>query len=328
MSTNVLMTQSTPDPWPEPAENDSEASSLREGLYWILFQAAPSGVFRAAESGKVLEANAELRALLAADPAAELSLTLPSLCVRPEDWDAIQAQLEENGAVRSHRFEARRLDGGTFWAEISLSALRLKGERILIGSLTDVSAWKSREEQLLQRALRDPLTGLPNRLLFNDRIEHGLQRVRRDPSERFGLLYLDLDDFKRINDEHGHAIGDELLVAFARRIQASVRPQDTVARLGGDEFAIMLAEVASPEDATVVAERIHAALARPFAVGAHRLRLSVSIGITLCDAASAVASLLDVADRAMYAVKRHGGGGHRVFVAGQTGAAEQEAEEG
>ena len=295
-----MMTQSTPDPWPGPAETDADAAALRGGLYWILFQAAPSGVFRAADSGKVLEANAELRALLGADAAAELALSLPSICVRAEDWEAIRAQLDTSGAVRSFRFEARRLDGSAFWAEISLSALRVKGQTILIGSLTDVSAWKSREEQLLQRALRDPLTGLPNRLLFNDRIEHGLQRVRREPSERFGVLFLDIDDFKRINDAYGHRMGDELLVAFARRVQASVRPQDTVARLGGDEFAIMLADVVSPSDATVVAERIHAALARPFVVGSNRLRLSVSIGITLCDSGSSgAASLLDVADRAM-----------------------------
>ncbi len=305
----------SPDVGPDPIDRD-DAQSAREGLYWILFQAAPSGVFRASESGRILEANAELRALLGSDPRSDLELTLAGLCVKADDWEAMRTQLEQTGAVRAYRFEACRLDGSPFWAELSLTAVSLGGEPVLIGSLTDVSGWKAREEELLRTALRDPLTGLANRLLFNDRVEHGLRRVRREPSAVFGVLFLDIDDFKRVNDSFGHRVGDELLIAFGRRIQASVRPQDTVSRLGGDEFAILLADISTADDASVVAERIRAALAQPFVVGGNRMHLSASIGITLCNAGGAgAADLLEVADRAMYAVKSAGGNAYRVLFA-------------
>jgi diguanylate cyclase (GGDEF)-like protein/PAS domain S-box-containing protein len=296
--------------------------TVRDPLYWTLFQAAPAGVFRAAPDGQVLEANAEFRALVGADLRTEAALSLPGLCIRREDWRNVEAQLRAVGVVRSYHFEARRLDGAFFWAELAVSATTYQGEATLVGSLADISAWKAREEELRESALSDPLTGIANRTLFYDRVDHALLRSRRHPAERFAVLFLDIDAFKRINDDYSHRVGDELLVAISRRIQAAVRPEDTVARIGGDEFGILLENVHTGEEAAVVADRIRASVAQPFALGGHRFHITLSIGITLCDAGAGAAALVERADLAMYSVKRAGGGGHRLAPApGAAGAA-------
>jgi diguanylate cyclase (GGDEF)-like protein/PAS domain S-box-containing protein len=173
---------------------------------------------------------------------------------------------------------------------------------------TDITEHKLAEERIQRVAHHDSLTGLPNRLLFNDRLAQAISLAKRD-SRQFALLYLDLDKFKPVNDTLGHAAGDELLSRVATRIRHQVRESDTVARIGGDEFTVILPEIARREEAETVATKIIAALAAPFQLGSHKqsVNIGTSIGIALypADARDADA-LVTAADAAMYRAKQAG----------------------
>ncbi|MCK6387041.1 diguanylate cyclase domain-containing protein [Zoogloea sp.] len=157
--------------------------------------------------------------------------------------------------------------------------------------------------ELLRAARYDELTGLPNRRLFHDRIDTALARSRRK-NGRVALLYLDIDDFKGVNDTLGHDAGDELLREFARRLERCVRKADTVARLGGDEFVVILEDVHGPDDATAVADKIHHSLQQPFDIAGHSLHARTSIGIALHpDDGDDADGLIRHADQRMYQYK-------------------------
>src|SRR3546814_10778252 len=129
--------------------------------------------------------------------------------------------------------------------------------------------------------MHDPLTGLPNRVYLLDRVDRAIAQLRRDPSRPFALLYIDVDRFKQINDNLGHLAGDDVLCEVATRLKDIVREPDVVARLSGDEFAVLLERLEASGDASHVAERIIAALARPVAVGERQLHPSASIGVAV-----------------------------------------------
>jgi diguanylate cyclase (GGDEF)-like protein len=167
-----------------------------------------------------------------------------------------------------------------------------------------------RVDTMLHQALHDALTGLPNRALFTDRLQHALTHGRRRGTS-CGVIFLDLDRFKTVNDSLGHAAGDELLVAVARRIDDSLRSADTAARLGGDEFAVLLEDLAGPEEGVIVAERIGQALRAPVVVQGREVFVSASVGIA-CGGHGA-SELLRQADVAMYRAKAQGKGRHAVY---------------
>ena len=178
----------------------------------------------------------------------------------------------------------------------------------------DITQRKLVEEQLLHSALHDTLTGLPNRALFLDRLQHLLRRSQRRNEFSFAVLFVDLDRFKLVNDSLGHVAGDELLVGTARRLESCLRPGDTIARLGGDEFVILLDEVGDISDATRIAERIHRELEEPFRVAGQEVFTSASIGITLSATGySTPGDVLRDADTAMYRAKAQGRARHEVF---------------
>jgi diguanylate cyclase (GGDEF)-like protein len=161
-------------------------------------------------------------------------------------------------------------------------------------------------EQLRFQAFHDSLTGLANRALFTDRLAHALAARRRDPRP-IGVLFLDLDDFKKVNDTYGHAAGDALLAAVGERLQACVRPADTAARLGGDEFAILLGDAVSYDGATHVAGRVIDSFQAPFELEGNEVIVHVSVGVTLSGSPDDDAdSILRAADAAMYAAKHEG----------------------
>lgn len=166
---------------------------------------------------------------------------------------------------------------------------------------------KQNEARLGHMASHDHLTDLPNRALFSDRLQNALVRARRDLT-RVAMLYLDLDRFKEINDQLGHATGDALLCEVAQRLSAAMRESDTVARLGGDEFAILLPNIALLEDALAAAEKLRRALHQPFSLNGRDVVIAGSIGIALYpDHGDSAERLLHLADDAMYAAKRRGG---------------------
>ena len=182
------------------------------------------------------------------------------------------------------------------------------------GSLHEVTERKRVEERLQHDALHDPLTGLPNRALFTDRLAQALERAKRRPDKLFAVMFLDLDRFKAVNDSRGHAAGDELLRGVARRLQDCLRGVDTVARLGGDEFAFLIEEVEGPADATRAASRILADVGAPFELERQMVEATASIGITLGPRHyEQAADMLRDADVAMYRAKAQGRGRHQVF---------------
>jgi len=218
----------------------------------------------------------------------------------------VENDLREDAVVR---FEQRFVDarGQWFWANVYVRILDPQApEKGPVMLIEDISEQKLSEERIRHLAEHDPLTDLPNRMLFNDRATQVLARCRRE-SRRFALLFVDLDRFKNINDTLGHHVGDQLLRVVASRIVACVRESDTVSRPGGDEFTLLLAEIHDPEDAARVAEKLLAALSEPYTMGGRQLMVTASIGIALYpEDGDDIPTLMRNADAAMYHSKETG----------------------
>jgi diguanylate cyclase (GGDEF)-like protein/PAS domain S-box-containing protein len=199
-------------------------------------------------------------------------------------------------------------DGSVVWIRDEAALVRdEEGEPLYwLGVQMDVTERKALEEQLEHQALHDSLTGLPNRRLFTDRLGHALQRTRRRGG--VAVLFMDLDDFKVVNDSLGHEAGDLMLVVLAQRLGRCLRPEDTLARFGGDEFVVLLEDVEDSGEAVRVAERITDELRRPFVLEGRELFVRTSVGIALGTACTKSAEdLLRDADTAMYRAKEEGG---------------------
>jgi diguanylate cyclase (GGDEF)-like protein len=178
--------------------------------------------------------------------------------------------------------------------------------------LADALARQATEDEIRHRALHDSLTGLPNRILFLDRLEQALARLRRGKSLA-AVMFLDLDQFKRVNDSLGHHAGDEILTAVAPRLKQALRATDTVARFGGDEFGILLEDIASELAATQAAERVAGVFARPFVLGTAEHFVTASVGIALARGGERADELVRDADTAMYRAKEGGRARYELF---------------
>ncbi len=240
--------------------------------------------------------------------------------VHADDRAALQQAIDALCAGTSQHFEHEHRiqdrDGSYRWMLARGTAVRDHAGQAtrVVGSLTDVSARKHAEERLQHDALHDALTGIPNRVLFVDRLDQAIRRAQRaTPQAAAAVLFLDLDRFKLVNDSLGHQAGDRLLVAVARRLESAVRPPDTVARLGGDEFTVLLDGVSDAHEASLVAERVRATLRTPFVISDRELHIDASIGIALAGADAAPETVLRDADVAMYRAKADGRGRQAVF---------------
>jgi diguanylate cyclase (GGDEF)-like protein/PAS domain S-box-containing protein len=228
--------------------------------------------------------------------------------IHPDDVDAVTALVEAHLAGRTEHFQVehrmRHKDGDYRWILNRGVAVRDRDSKPLrmAGSMSDITDRKAAEEQLRHDALHDSLTGLPNRTLFVDRLRVALGRALRT-GVTHAVLFVDIDRFKLINDSFSHAVGDELLVAAARRLDADLRPGDTVARLGGDEFTILLEGIDSPQTAIHIADRIDESLREPILASGQELSITVSTGIAVSERDSEAAELMRNADIAMYAAK-------------------------
>ena len=300
----------------------AEEALGRIELFRTAFESAPVGMalFEIAgdDRGRLLQANAALCDFLARPEAELIGRRLDDLS-HPEDRDVDfnAATHVLDGAVSTSAIEARYLqdDGRVVWGIVHRTILRDADGNPLHGvvQVQDITERKLAESQLAHQALHDPLTGLPNRALFLDRLGHALVRTQRDATSRPAVMFIDLDRFKVVNDSLGHTAGDEILVEAAARIGSVVRSDDTVARLGGDEFTV-LCEGAGYIEAAAVARRIIEALAAPFTVQDRSVYVSASIGIALSsDSGHSAELLIRDADAAMYRAKASGGGTHALF---------------
>jgi diguanylate cyclase (GGDEF)-like protein/PAS domain S-box-containing protein len=243
--------------------------------------------------------------------------------VHEDDLKGLRAAIQEHVDGRSTGVElehrVRRGDGSYLW--VLCRALIIRGAdgapTRMVGSLTDVQERKELESQLRHAALYDPLTGLPNRTLFLDRLRVTMARANRHADQHFAVLFLDLDGFKLVNDSLGHLLGDSLLSSVAERISSDLRPSDTASRFGGDEFAILLDDLTAPHNPVAVAERLQERLARPFHVGGHEIFVTASIGIASSSTGyQSAEDVLRDADTAMYQAKADEKGTHATFDAG------------
>jgi diguanylate cyclase (GGDEF)-like protein/PAS domain S-box-containing protein len=227
--------------------------------------------------------------------------------VHPDDWTAVQGAVREvttDVPVTSFEVRLLRVDEGFLFTEANVE--NAVGNASLDGiviTLRDVTERRLLENKLLHQAFHDPLTGLPNRALFADRVEWILSRRK---NEQCSLLFIDLDNFKAVNDRLGHAAGDALLTAVGQRLAEILRAEDTAARLGGDEFAILLDGIWKAEEALAVGERTLRALAAPFQLGAEEISVGASIGISIASGPTTMGDLLREGDVAMYMAKREG----------------------
>ncbi|MBT3238721.1 MAG: diguanylate cyclase [Rhodospirillaceae bacterium] len=201
----------------------------------------------------------------------------------------------------------QRKDGNTFPMEMAVREMR-QGENLSFTSIVrDITARKEAEERVYNLAHFDPLTGLPNRHLLGDRLEESIKRASRSKSE-VALMFIDLDKFKVINDNHGHAAGDEALKIVSQRLVTSARRTDTIARVGGDEFVAILEDLHSIDEAELIAQKMIAAISDPMEIKGNECSLGASIGICVYpDHADDIPGLMHCADQAMYVVKQESG---------------------
>jgi len=233
----------------------------------------------------------------------------------PEFYAAMWQALVRNGHWEGEIWNRRR-DGTIYASWLAISTIH--GEAAESGgrhvaTFIDITQRKEAEELLRHKAQSDPLTDLPNRALFYDRLQMSMTQARRY-GEAFALLYIDLDHFKAVNDSMGHAAGDELLLETARRLRLLVRESDTVARLGGDEFAVILPKIATPAEAEDVARRVVGSLGQEFLLEAGEARISASVGVAIFPEHGEDMDVLKrSADAALYAAKAGGRNAYRLF---------------
>jgi diguanylate cyclase (GGDEF)-like protein/PAS domain S-box-containing protein len=302
------------------------ADALRESetKFRTLAETAPAAIF-IYQGEQFLYANEATAAITGFSR--EEFLKLPSFweIVHPDFREEVKRRglLRQQGADVPTRYEIQILtkDGGERWLDYSAGVIEYAGKPAVMGTAFDVTERKRAEAQITSLAYHDTLTALPNRRLFVDRLTLALAQAARRV-RRLGILFLDLDRFKVINDSLGHTAGDRLLKTLARRLATSVRDEDTVARLGGDEFTILLPDVERADDIMTVADKILEAVRRPIRIDDSELFVTASIGISIYpDDGVDPEALVKNADTAMYRAKDQGRDNYQLYAAAMNATA-------
>lgn len=305
-----------------------DALAASERRFRILVEQIPVGVLRVSADGRITYVSPHARALLGCD-GDECVGDLDSVLERfVSHADRSRAALEVTRALQSTEpwsIECRvlRRSGEPAWIRFDARPVldELAGATCWLVSLIEQSGEEQLTRELARRAFHDPLTGVHNRSSFMDRLQHAMARLRRSGA-RVAVLFLDLDDFKVVNDSFGHRVGDRLLQVVAERLVSVLRPHDTVARLGGDEFVLLLDDLEDEGQARTVAERILERVTAPIDLGGQPVYLTTSIGIAVTDDPWLDPDeLLRRADLSMYEAKRAGRNRYAVFDASMEGLA-------
>lgn len=289
-----------------------------------VFAGIHEGIVIADPARRVLRVNRAFTELTGFDFEEVAGKTMQeALCAKADDeqYERIWKAVDESGVWQGEAWY-RRKNGSMFPVWHRISALRNGRGEVLhyISLFSDITEKKLSEERIDHLAHYDVLTDLPNRLLFNDRLRHAMERAARYDT-KLALLYIDLDRFKNVNDTLGHQLGDDLLQVIAERLRASVRDQDTVARLGGDEFAVVLEDLRDARDAGSVARKILEVIGQPVNLRRHELFVGASIGISVFpEDGKDAQTLLKNADAAMYRAKEHGRNNYQFYTPELTAA--------
>jgi diguanylate cyclase (GGDEF)-like protein/PAS domain S-box-containing protein len=315
-----------------PALDDDETGGLlramqqREEWFRAVFEGSAMGIAVVDMQGRLIEANTPFQRIVGRT-AAELKDTPFIELDHPDDRERNEAQFKRlvSGQISNYQMELRYLDraGETFPVRLTTSVVRAADGRArfcvaMVDDLTQRTRAEEEREELEERlrhlALHDPLTGLPNRVLLAERMTECVAGLKNEPGSHCGVLFLDLDRFKNVNDSLGHGVGDELLRQVAVRLATCGRPGDTVARFGGDEFIIFLSRIKGRDEALAVAAQVREVLSAPLELGSYRTYTSASIGIALTESTDeSPDELLRNADMAMYHARAVGGTRTAVF---------------
>ncbi|MGE4195164.1 MAG: diguanylate cyclase [Pseudodesulfovibrio sp.] len=301
----------------EQRRNTETALRVAEEKYRSIFERAIEGIFQCTLGGEYLEANPAMLRILGYEKMSDV-VNVPALrdahMIEEHHRRLYRELLARDGAVTNFEFRLRRSDGEVIWCSESSRLVRgVEGRDFVEGVLEDITDRKNTELELKRLATVDSLTGIANRHRFFDRLEHALALAKR--YERIvAVLFVDLNDFKQVNDTYGHQAGDELLCMVAERLQQRTRESDTLARLGGDEFGILLSDVRDREGAFSVTENLLNVVREPYTVRGHELTIGATIGISFFpeDGKDPV-TLISRADAAMYGAKRQGKNDYGTF---------------
>ena len=291
-----------------------------EAFFRLTFSQAAVGIALLSREGRFLRVNRKLSDIVGFSEIELLQrffhqITYPDDLLEDRAIVASLAAAEIGDFQRETRYV--RKDGRTVWVAVSASTMReaASGQLRLILAVEDISRRKEAEEALLRMANHDALTGLPNRALLQDRLAQAVCKAQRARRE-VGVMFIDLDRFKHVNDSLGHEAGDQLIIEIARRLAGCLRESDTVARQGGDEFVVVLDDLAGPEDAALVAQKVLDRLFQPLVLCGQEVFPTGSIGIALYPRdGEDSAALLKAADSAMYRAKAVGGNHYHFYAA-------------
>ena len=286
----------------------------REARLQAILDKAADAILTIAADGTLVSANGAAGRLFGYPPQQMAGLRLEQLLPLGVAGSAAGLlQMIADGVTRGYELTGWRSDGSAFPLAVSCSEVALPDEHLFVAILHDLTEQQRAQERIHRLAHHDPLTGLDNRLSLNLRLELLLAQTRR-AGGMCAVLFIDLDHFKKINDTHGHQVGDQLLQAVAQRLQELLREVDTIARLGGDEFIIVTSGGATPDEASNIAVRIVDALGAPYQLGDKTLHSGASVGVAMFPADGDDGStLLRHADTAMYAAKSQGRGNFQFF---------------
>jgi diguanylate cyclase (GGDEF)-like protein/PAS domain S-box-containing protein len=309
------------------SHNARAALCTSEAYLRAIIETEPECVKLLGPDGALLQMNAAGLAMIEADEFQQVDGKSVYPLIKAEYREAFRALTEcvLAGGKGTLEFEIVGLKGTPRWLEMHAVPFKsaTDDQAQLLSITHDITERKNSEERLSYLADYDPLTELPNRTLFNDRLQQALIEAKRH-DRLVGMALLDLDDFKKINDTLGHVTGDELLRAVGARLATAVRPGDTVARLAGDEFAFVLADMARADHAALVAEKILSAFSAPFIVAQHEFHMSACLGLALYPLDETNGEgLLRAADTAMYRAKARGAGNYQFYTPEMTARARE-----
>jgi diguanylate cyclase (GGDEF)-like protein/PAS domain S-box-containing protein len=298
-------------------ERKQSEEALRQSEAWLrkLFEAIPEAVIVHDEEGNILHIN-DVGAKRLDWPMEELIGRNLREIVKAENAAIIPDHVRKARTNGSCSFETTYISrtGRHIVAEVNERPIELEGKNVILSVARDITERKRAERQLAHMATHDALTGLPNRVLFNDRLTLALAQAHRH-QQKVAVMLLDLDRFKDINDTLGHSVGDQLLRVVSIRLKRLLRQSDTLARMGGDEFLFLVPDIARFENATEVAGKILASFREPFVVENHQLHTTASIGVTVYPSDGADAdTLMKNADIAMYSAKQKGRNNYQRYI--------------
>ncbi|NDV18967.1 diguanylate cyclase [Pseudodesulfovibrio sp. JC047] len=279
-----------------------------EEKYRSIFERVVEGLFQCTMDGEYLEVNPAFARILGYINAEELvgkTGLHGALMVNPDERRLYEAALEKHGAVSGFEFQARQKDGNIIWCSESSRVVYQENMAPFVeGIIEDITDKKTNELELKRLATVDSLTGIANRHKFFDRLEHALALAKRY-DQKVAVLFVDLNEFKKVNDTFGHQMGDDLLRLVAQRLESRIRESDTLARLGGDEFGILITGAVDEVGAVAMTRSLLDEMNRPFSLSGEDILIGATIGMSFYpDDGKDCVSLISRADAAMYGAKK------------------------